>query len=451
MASGGMASGGLAAAVEVARARPRAPLRRLRRDPIGLVEELAAHGDVIAFRIGPQRLILVSDPELVREVLVVQGRAFMKGRALQEAKRVLGNGLLTSEGDRHLRQRRLLQPLFHQERVSSFAEAIVDEALRACGRWRDGEEADVAEEMSRLTLAVVARTLLGADVEDDARDVRESLTEVLESFDRFLLPGAGLLEHLPLPSSRRFRRAQQRLDRVIGRMIDERRSTSLTGPDLLSMLLRARDEDGSGMGEEQVRDEVMTIFVAGHETTAQALCWTWYLLSEHPDVEERLHAELGSVLGVRPPTAADVPSLAFARAVVAESMRLYPPAWTIARRALREVELRGHTVPAGAIVVMSQWVIHRDARWFPEPERFAPERWLADDPGRPRYAYFPFGGGNRVCIGERFAWMEAVLLLATIASRYELRVASGRPLALSPRITLRPAGGLPATLRRRSP
>jgi cytochrome P450 len=444
----------------------------MRRDPLSVLAGLASYGDIACLRIGPQRIYLVSDPELVREVLVTQGRSFMKGRALQEAKRLLGEGLLTSEGELHLRQRRLVQPLFHQERIASYGEAMVDYAARAASRWSDGEALDVAEEMTRLTLAVVGKTIFDADVEGDTDEVGEALTTAMEAFDRFMLPWAGILERLPLPASRRFRSAVGRLDAIVERMIEERRrdpegrtrsrhptpfaefhpgDASVTRTDLLSLLLTACDEtDGARMSPAQVRDEAMTIFLAGHETTAQALTWTWFLLSRYPEVEARLHAELDRALGGRLPRVADLPSLTYAKAVVSESMRLYPPAWVIGRRALRDVQLGGYRIPAGSIVAVSPFVVHRDPRWWPEPERFDPQRWLdGSEEGRPRYAYFPFGGGARMCIGERFAWMEAVLIVAAIASTRRLRLVPGYPVELAPSITLRPRHGLRMTVAAR--
>jgi cytochrome P450 len=414
----------------------------MRRDPLGFLSELAAYGDVACAGIGRQRLYLVSDPELVREVLVTQGRSFMKGRALQEAKRLLGEGLLTSEGERHLNQRRLIQPLFHQDRIDGFGAVMVEEAGRTAGRWSEGGEIDVAREMTRLTLAVVGKTLFGADVEADAEEVGRALDEAMEMFDRFFLPFSAVLDRLPLPRTRRFRAARASLDAIIERMIEDRRSDPSAHTDLLSMLLAARDEDGGEMSASQVRDEAMTIFLAGHETTAQVLTWAWYLLGENPDIEAMLHEELDAVLSGRAPAVGDLVRLRYTRAVLAETMRLYPPAWVVGRRALQDVELGGYMIPAGSIVALSQWVVHRDARWFPEPERCDPQRWLVEHAERPRFAYFPFGGGQRLCIGERFAWMDAMLLLATLASRWRLRLVPGRPVEPLPRITLRPAHGL---------
>jgi cytochrome P450 len=299
--------------------------------------------------------------------------------------------------------------------------------------------------MTRLTLAIVGRTLFDADVEGEAREIGEALEVALESVNTLIFPFGSLWERSPLPGPRRFRRACERLDATIYRLIAERRAAGLEGDDLLSLLLRARDEDGDGdaMTDRQVRDEAMTLFLAGHETTANLLTWTWYLLSQAPEAEQRLHAELDAVLGGRLPSVDDLPALRFMDRVIDESLRLYPPVWLFGRRALEDTELGGYPIPRGTVVSVSQWVTHHDQRWFPEPWRFDPDRW---DPGetarRPPYSFFPFGGGTRICIGEGFARMEAKLVLATIASRWRLRLAPGHQVGLRPRITLRPRGGM---------
>jgi cytochrome P450 len=310
--------------------------------------------------------------------------------------------------------------------------------------WRGADRIDIAAQMNRLTLAIVARTLFGADVDDRSDEVREALTTVIETFYLQASPLAEWLDRLPLPRARRFRRALARLDEVVYRLIAERRRRPAPhASDLLSLLLAARDEegDGQGMTDRELRDEAITVFLAGHETTANALSWTWWLLAGHPHAEGRWHRELDGVLEGRVPTAADVARLPFTRMILAESMRLYPPAWIIGRRAIEDVEIGGFFVPRGTIVLVSQWVTHRDARFFPEPGVFAPERWESSRP-RPRYAYFPFGGGSRVCIGEGFAWMEGIIALATIGRRWRLgRLEAGPPPALA-KITLRPRGPL---------
>ena len=417
------------------------------RDPIAFLTGLRdRYGDIARVPLGGETLYLFSDPELVRDVLVTNHRNFHKGRGLERAKMLLGDGLLTSEGEFHLRQRRLAQPAFHRQRVAAYGATMAAYATARGDRWRAGATIDAHQEMMALTLAIVGKTLFDADVEHEAGEIGEALATTFESFNfGFFLPFGELLERLPLPATLRFRKARARLDATIYRLIDERRRADTDRGDLLSMLLMAQDTEGDGgrMTDLQLRDEAMTIFLAGHETTANALTWTWYLLSQHPDVEARLHAEVDSALGGRPATADDMSALAYTRMVVAESMRLYPPAWILGRRALAPFQVRGYTIPARSIVLMCQYTMHRDARWFPEPERFDPERFAPErQADRPKFAYFPFGGGPRVCIGEQFAWMEAVILLATIAQRWRLRLVPGHPVALQPIITLRPKHGM---------
>jgi cytochrome P450 len=419
-----------------------------RRDPLTFFTTTArAFGDVARFSFGSQRVYLVSHPDAIEDVLVTSARKFMKGVALQRAKKLLGEGLLTSEGQMHLRQRRTIQPLFHKQQVQRFAESMVRHGLAWRDRIADGATIDVTAEMGGLTLAIVGDTLFTADVQSDAVDVRDALHDAVQSFAYAVLPGIELIEKLPIGPFVKVRKARARLDRVILRVIAERRSAPAAADhtDLVSMLLAARDPENPaapGMSDEQIRDEAMTIFLAGHETTANTMAWTWHLLGSHRDAEAALHQELDRVLGGRPPSVDDVPKLEYARAVIAESMRLFPPAWTMGRRVIEPHTIGGYEIEPNALVLLSQWVAHRDPRWWPEPETFAPERWRAGsrfpDPGsRPKYAYFPFGGGNRVCIGESFAWTESVLLLATIAQRWTFAAAS-RPVP-EPRITLRPA------------
>ncbi len=433
--------------------RPRVPGRlelAFWRDPLVTLERIAGrYGDVAGFTFGPDREILLTDPELIREVLVTRQRAFAKGRALQVTRRVIGNGLLTNEGDIHLRQRRLMQPLFGHRRIGEYAETMVACADRVQARWRDGEELDAHEEMARLTLTIVGRTVFAADVEGEASEIGEALTVSLEAVNRLIYPWGPVLERLPLPSTRRFLRARERLDATIFRLIEQRRAAP-GGGDLLSLLLAAQDAEG-GMSDEQVRDEAMTIFLAGHETTAVWLTWTWLLLARNPAAEARLHAELDEVLDGRLPTPDDLPALVYTERVLRESLRVYPPVWLLTRRALEDLELGGHRVPAGTSVLASQWLTHRDPRWWPDPLAFRPERWEEDGAARPSHAFFPFGAGTRVCIGEGFAWLEARLALATIASRWRLRPAPGAEVGLHPRITLRPRGGLPVVAQARVP
>jgi cytochrome P450 len=406
------------------------------------------YGDIAGFKFGPQQVYLISKPEWIEDVLVKSAGKFGKGIALERAKALLGEGLLTASGQHHLKQRRTIQPLFHRQHVQGFAESMV----RHAARWREQVTPgplDLTREMSSLTLAIVGDTLFSTDVKGDVDEVREALTDAVSTFAYAFVPGLGLLSRLPIPVFKKIRLARERLDRVIHRMIADRRS-ELDKPeglspraDLVSMLLAARDPenpDEGGMSDKQIRDEAMTIFLAGHETTANAMAWTWHLLGSAPEAEARLHEELDRVIGGRTPVMEDVPKLEWARAVIAESMRLYPPAWIIGRRALEEHTLGGHTIEKRALVVMSQWVVHRDPRWWPNPDAFTPERWLQPPADRPKYAYFPFGGGTRVCIGESFAWTEAILLLATIAQRWRFVPDPSAVVTTEARITMRPRG-----------
>ena len=337
-------------------------LRTLERDPLGLLEEIRSFGTIASARIGPQLVFLVSEPDLIERVLVSHD-VFNKGRALERSKQLLGEGLLTSEGPFHLRQRRLVQPAFHRARVHGYARAIVEHAERWSVRQRPGVRVDLSREMNRLTLAIVARTLFDADIESEADEIGASVTSILEQFKLAVLPWSAILDRLPLPRRFRFERARKALDRVVYRLIEEHRASGVDRGDLLSMLLAAQD-DGHGMTDVQVRDEAMTLLLAGHETTANALTWTWKLLSHHPACAERLAAEVRQVCGDAPPTADAVPSLSYTRRVLAEGMRLYPPAWLLGRRAMSPWPLGDYTVPPGAIVLMSQWLMHRDRGSF---------------------------------------------------------------------------------------
>jgi len=433
---------------------PGSHILAMRRDPLAFLTQLAReHGDVARFRMGPVEIHLLNRPEWIRDLLVTHAASFHKGRGLQRARRLLGDGLLTSENPKHLRQRRMMQPAFHHQRIKGYGDVMAEHATRTSARWKDGEMRDVAQEMTRLTLAIVGRTLFDSDVESEAEEIGGALTTALALFASTLtLPFMEVFDRLPTPSNRRFARAKARIDATIDRMIGERRRAPGDRTDLLSLLLLAADTegDGGGMTDAEVRDEAITLFLAGHETTANALTWTWYLLSQNPEVEARLHAEVDAALADRAPGADDLARLPYTEMVLAESMRLFPPAWIVGRRALENYEVGGFTVPKDSIVVASQWVTHRDPRHFPDPERFDPERWRATArEARPKFSYFPFGGGPRVCIGEGFAWMEGILLLATLARRWRLRLAPGHPVVPSPSITLRPRHGMNMSLEKR--
>ena len=418
------------------------------RRPLDFLPRLVRdYGDVVGFRIGRQPFALLSHPDHIRDVLVTHARRFHKGRGLERARMLLGTGLLTSEGDFHLRQRRLAQPAFHRERIAAYGDTMAAFARRRADRWTDGAELDIAAEMAAYTLAVVGKTLFDADIEAEAHEIGEALGTAIATFNFTILPGAERLMRLPLPIARRFRRARERLDATIYEMIARRRANRDDRGDLLSMLLLAHDTegDGSGMTDLQLRDEAMTLLLAGHETTANALTWAWYLVSEAPDVEARLHAEVDA-LGEADLGAEDLARLPYARAVIAETMRLYPPAWIVGRRALDAFEVGGHVLAPRTVVLASQWIAHRDPRWWPDADAFRPARWLAGGTagaaGRPKFSYFPFGAGTRVCIGEQFAWMEGTLALATFAQRWRLRLAPGHVVAPQPIVTLRPKHGM---------
>jgi cytochrome P450 len=421
-------------------------LRPFRANPLGFLTKAAReYGDLVYFRVMRQHMYLVNHPDYVREILVSNQNNFIKSRALQRAKVLLGEGLLTSEGQHHLRQRRLVQPAFHRERLAGYASAMSECAVRWRERLQAGSTLDISTEMPQLTLSIVARTLFSAEVQSEASEIGAAMTTVLEMFRLLLMPFSEYMEKLPLPHVRRFEKARARLDATIYGLIRERRNSGVDAGDLLSMLLLAQDEEKGGgrMTDEQVRDEALTLFLAGHETTANALTWTWYLLSRHPEVERRLHAEIDSVLGDRAPELADVPELRYAEMILAEALRLYPPAWAIGRKAKGEFTLGEFEIPASSICIMSPYVVQRDARWFPDPEKFDPERWTPEArDARPKFSYFPFGGGARVCIGERFAWMEGVIVMAAIAQKWRLHLAPGKRVEPLPLITLRVKGGL---------
>lgn len=424
---------------------------RFARDPLGFFERVAReYGDVAAYRLGVLQTVQVGDPELIEQVLVKQARHFVKNITVRRGKVMLGEGLLTSEGEFWLRQRRLAAPAFHRERIAAYSREMVRYAQRTADQWRPGDQRDLLHEMSHMTMAIVTRSLfsmeLGAESEEIGRAVDASIKEWMSMAYR-----PPFTDSWPLPGNLRFWRAIRRLEGLIYEIIRQRRESGEEPGDLLSMLLQARDDDGSAMTDKQLRDELITLFGAGHETTAVTLTWAWYLLAKHPAVDERMAAELEAVLGGRAPTLEDLPRLRYTEQVVLESMRLYPAAWLVGREAVADVELCGRlVVPKGANVLMPQWVVHRDARWFPEPALFRPERWDGGlEKKLPTFAYFPFGGGPRICIGKQFAAMEAVLTLATIAQRFRLRLLSEEPVALDPLITLRPRGGMPMRIEAR--
>ncbi|MES3034380.1 MAG: cytochrome P450 [Gemmatimonadota bacterium] len=427
---------------------------RMSRARIALMRSMAStYGDVSQVTIGKQQIVLLTNPDDIRDLLVTNQRIFRKGQALERAKILVGEGLLTSEGDVHLRQRRLVQPAFHRARIGAYAGAIISAAMQRQAAWRDGETLDINRAMMLVTLDIVAATLFGASVANEGSGIGNAMDDVFNAFSLGYGPLTPLLDILPSPRRRRFNAGKQLLDATIDRIIAARRASGEDTGDLLSMLLHATDTegDGGGMTDAQLRDEAITIFIAGHETTANALTWTWLLLARNPEAEQRLHEEVDRVLGDRAGTMDDLAQLPFTRAVVAESMRLYPPAYVVGRRAMEPFSVGGFDFPARTLFLAPQFIVHHDRRWWPEPERFQPDRWLdpAVTAARPKMSYFPFGAGTRICVGEQFAWMEAMLVLATLARRWRVHVPGPDP-ELEPIITLRPRGGLPARLQRRT-
>jgi cytochrome P450 len=422
------------------------------RDPLAFLEDCAwgGYGDVAYLSFLGQPTYVLNLPEHIEHVLVTQQRNYIKDK-LQHTllEEFLGQGLLVSEGDFWLRQRRLMQPAFHRQRIAAYGQLMGEQAQRLRATWRNGEQRDIAEDMMKLTLAIVVRCLFGLELEDKAAAaVGPALGKVIDHFSKMqtlVVPG-----WVPTPENRSYRAAVQRLYGTVDDIVRRRREVSGDTGDLLSMLLQIQDEDGSRMSDQQVRDEAITLMLAGHETTAITLSFCWDLLSRNPEAEKALHQELDSVLGGREPTTEDLPALPFTEGVVKESLRLFPPVWSLSREAVKADEVGGWNIPAGAMVWMNQWTVHRDPRFYPEPLAFRPQRWVEGlERSLPRFAFFPFGGGPRLCIGLSFAMMEARLALATLAQRFRLERMSQGEVELLPSITLRPRHGMPMRLHAR--
>lgn len=411
-------------------------------DPLVFLTRCAReYGDVVRLRLGASTYYALNHPGLVEGALKTQSARVVKDKLTRILSPIVGRGLLTSEGEFWRRQRRLAQPGFQREAIGRYGGVMVGHASRLADDWRDGQARDVHEDMMGLTLAVVARTLFDAEVAGEAGDVGHAL-EVMMAYYLNPMKWFRVREWLPTRENREFRAAVRRVDEVVYGIIRRRRAGGHDPGDLLSHLLAARDDEGGRMTDRQLRDECVTLFLAGHETTALTLTYSFHLLARHPEAEARLSAELDAVLGGRPPSAADVARLTYTGWVVRESMRLYPPAWAIGREAVEPFELGGYPVAPGTQLLISQWVLHRDPRWFDDPDAFRPERWDGDLLRRlPRGAYIPFGDGPRVCIGNHFAMMEAVLILATLAQRHRLAAIPGQHLEVVPAITLRPRAG----------
>jgi cytochrome P450 len=436
---------------------PGQPLLEIQRDPLGTFERMRATGAaLVEADTGLRPFFLVTDPELAKELLTTPTDAFSKSPILRRTKVVLGDGLLTSEDPLHRKHRKLVLPAFHHAQLRDYAETMVYLTRKSTGRWRDGEVFALDKMFMRLTLDIAARTLFGAHVDLAVVRISRALDTTMRIFRRRMMnPLSDLLLQLPLPETLRLRRARADLDRVVYDIIRTRRneqpSRRRPRTDLLDLLLTAQDEDtGEGLTDDEVRDEVMTLLLAGHETTANALTWTAVLLAQHPDVETRLFAEVDTVLGDRPATFDDLRELTYTRQVFSEALRLYPPAWAVSRQAVRDTVLGGHRIPEGAIITISPYVLHHDARLWSDPETFDPDRFAPDaDVKRHKFAFLPFSAGRRGCIGEQFAWMEGVLVTATIAQSWRLARADDAPIPLHPSVTLRPARPIPVIAHHR--
>jgi cytochrome P450 len=420
-------------------------LRKFRpANPIFLFQHLAeTYGDIAHYKLGHHHIVFLNHPEYIREVLVVQNDNFIKERTVQRTKMLLGEGMITSEGASHRSQRLVAQPAFHRQRISDYASVIVEEATRTRDAWRPAEQRDIAADMMHLTLNVVARTLFANDLREEAYELAAAINRIMGLYNfLIMLPAAEWLVHFRPPGLAGFLRARNRIDAVVYRMIDAHRQSGRDQGSLLDLMLAASPANDAE-SRRSLRDQIITIFLAGYETVANALSWTWYLLSQNPDCEARFHNEVREVLQQRLPTAEDIPRLRYTENLMAEALRLYPPAWAMGRYARNDFALGDFFLPARTTVLISQFITHRDARYFPDPLRFDPDRFSPEGKaGRTKFTYFPFGAGPRQCIGEAFAWMEGVLILATLAQKWKLSLVPGHPVEPQPLITLRPKFGM---------
>jgi cytochrome P450 len=413
-------------------------------NPILLFQHLVQeYGDIAHYKIGWNHIVFLNHPEYIREVLVVQNDNFVKERTVRRSKMLLGEGMITSEGAQHRAQRQVAQPAFHRQRIPEYAGTMVREAARMRDQWRHGEERNIAIDMMHLTLNVVAQTLFATDLRGEVDELADAINRIMGLYNFLvMLPAAEWLVHVRPPGLAAFVRARKRIDAVAHRMIEAHRNQHSDRGSLLDLMLAA-SPDRSPASEKSLRDQVITIFLAGYETVANALAWTWYLLSQNPDCERRIHEEIDRELQGRLPTYEDIPRLRYVEMVMAEAMRLYPPAWAMGRYALNDFQLGEFFLPAKTTVLMSQFITHRDPRFFPDPLRFDPERFTPEAKARrAKFTYFPFGAGFRQCIGESFAWMEGVLLLATLGQKWKLRLVPGHRVEAEPLITLRPKHGM---------
>jgi len=428
-------------------------LKEFQLDPLKYLSNLTKnYGDFVKFRLGPfQNVYLINDPDLIKEVLVTKQKAFMKSKDIQTLKTVVGEGLLTSEKDLHKQQRRLIQPSFTRARIMGYGDDMINTTQHYISSWKDGEERVISEDMMNLTLGIISKTMFSMDFEEGANIIGEPMETVMKQSIKRMRSLIKFPMWLPTKQNRKLKHAIQTLDDVLYDIINNRKQELETKEDLLSVLMNAKDsEENIGMSDKQLRDELMTIFLAGHETTANALTWTLYLLAQHPEVEKNLIKELDTVIGSNPLSPHHFSELTYTQNIVWESLRLYPPAYLIGRQVYKDVQIGKYQLKKGSMVIMSQYVAHRNEKFFQDPHSFIPERFENGFMKTlPLYAYFPFGGGPRVCIGNHFALMETVLVLACIGQKFHLTATENQPLKPQPLITLRPKYGLKMSIKER--
>lgn len=438
---------------------PYALAQKFLRDPLKTLTIMSQnYGYISHFKFGKLNVYYLNHPNYIEDVLVTNHKNFIKSRGLQISKRLLGSGLLTSEGDYHDKQRRLIQPTFSPKRIKSYVEVMVKKTLNLCDNWKEGSVLDIHQEMTRLTLEIISKTVLGYDIKPGDDIIGDSLLTCMKYFNRLLMPFGELIEKIPiLPINKGFQKAKRNLDSIVFRMINEHKmkleKNEEKDSDLLFTLLKSQYEsaDIEKMTDQQLRDEVMTIFLAGHETTANALTWTFYLLSEHPAIDAKLQKEIYSIFDNKVNISFDdIQKLEYTAKVLTESMRLYPPAWALGRQAINDCKIGKYIIPSGSIILMSQYVMHRNPLYFSEPNTFYPDRWTDEfKKNLPRFSYFPFGGGIRSCVGEPFAWMETILITAIINRLWKMNSIPSNKVALKPLITLRPKYGMHMKITRR--
>lgn len=424
-----------------------------RKDSLSFLKRLAnQYGNIVHFKLGPYRVVLLNHPDLIKQILTTHNNNFVKGRPLEMAKELMGEGLLTSEGEFHKQQSRIIQPAFHSKMMNNYAPVMTFYANNLMNKWNDGMTVDIFSEMVEMSIEIAGETMFGIDIKKEVPEITQSLENIIHLFGRITLPFSEYLIKLPLPSTYRFYKAKAQLDNIIYDIINARKKCRLDNGDLLSLLLNAQDQIGvsGGMTDQQIRDQALTLFLTGFDTTSLALSWTWYLLSQNPETEHKLHEELDNVLNGRIPTINDVPNLVYTKMVFAESMRIYPPIYVIARQALEEFSISDYVIPAKTIVLMSPYLIHHDERFHHNPEQFNPDSWNNKNAyQQSRFDYFPFSRGARSCIGQHYAWLEGVLVLASIAQNWKLEMVSNKPVEFEQLINLRPKNGIKMKLSRR--